>query len=97
VKLLEPVVIIDTVIPILIPIFFISFILYIIRIVKGPTIPDMVLAVDCLGFDLALLMALLTLYYRSPFLIVGALLLVLWTFILDLYVAKYLEKRELGE
>ena len=94
---MEPVVIIDTVIPILIPIFFISFILYIIRIVKGPTIPDMVLAVDCLGFDLALLMALLTLYYRSPFLIVGALLLVLWTFILDLYVAKYLEKRELGE
>lgn len=94
---MEPIVIIDTVIPILIPIFFASFILYIIRIVKGPTIPDMVLAVDCLGFDLALLMALLTLYYRSPFLIVGALLLVLWTFILDLYVAKYLERRELGE
>jgi len=95
--MLEPVAIINIVIPILIPIFFVSFILYMIRIVKGPTIPDMVLAVDCLGFDLALLMALLTLYYRSPFLIVGALLLVLWTFILDLYIAKYLEKRELGE
>ncbi len=94
---MEPTAIIDVVIPALIPIFFASFILYLVRIIKGPTIPDMVLAVDCLGFDLALLMVLLTLYYRSPFLIVGALLLVLWTFILDLYIAKYLEKRELGD
>lgn len=79
------------------PFFASSVSLYTIRLVKGPTIPDMILAVDCISYDLSLFMALLAIYFRSPFLIVGAISLALWAYALDLYAAKWMEGRELGE
>jgi multicomponent Na+:H+ antiporter subunit F len=79
------------------PIFLISASLYVVRLIKGPTIPDMILAVDCLSYDVSLFMALLAIYFRSPFLIVGAISLALWAYALDLYAAKWMEGRELGE
>lgn len=85
-----------TLITIVVPIFVIAFILYSIRIIKGPSVPDMVLAVDALSFDVAAFMCLLTLYYRTPFLIVSAMVLSLWAFALDIFVAKYYEKKEMG-
>ena len=84
-------------IPIITGVFITAFTLYIIRIARGPTIPDMVLAVDCLGFDLAVFVGLLSLYYQTPFLMIGALMLTLWAFIFDLYIAKYFVKKELGD
>lgn len=79
------------------PFFVASASLYVARLVKGPTIPDMILAVDCLSYDLSLFMALLAIYFRSSFLIVGAISLALWAYALDLYAAKWMEGRELGE
>jgi len=79
------------------PFFVASVSLYTVRLVKGPTIPDMILAVDCVSYDLSLFMALLAIYFRSPFLIVGAISLALWAYALDLYAAKWMEGRELGE
>ncbi|RLF10288.1 MAG: pH regulation protein F [Thermoprotei archaeon] len=79
------------------PLFVASLVLYVVRLIKGPTIPDMILAVDCISYDLSLFMALLAIYFRSSFLIVGAISLALWAYALDLYAAKWMEGRELGE
>ncbi len=80
-----------------IPIYIVAFVLYIVRALKGPTIPDIVLAVDALSYDLAAFLAILAVYLRSPLLIPCAIVLALWIYALDVYVAKYLEAREVGE
>ncbi|HDI02054.1 MAG TPA: pH regulation protein F [Ignisphaera sp.] len=74
-----------------------AFLLYTVRIFKGPTVPDMVLAVDALSYDLAAFLVVLSILFRSPIMIPSALVLVLWAYALDIYIAKYLEAREMGE
>jgi len=83
-------------VPAVTTLFITAFTLYIVRVVKGPTVPDIVLAIDCLSYDLAVFIALLSLYYGTPFLIIGALLLSLWAYVFDVFVSKYLLKKELG-
>jgi len=84
-------------VPAISAVFLTAFTLYIVRVVRGPSIPDMVLAVNCLSFDLAVFIALLALYYSTPFLVLGSIFLALWAFILDIFVAKYFVRREVGE
>lgn len=88
---------VTTVLTAIVPIFIVSIILYTIRLLKGPTIPDMVIAVDALSYDVAVFLAVLTILFKSPILISCALVLMLWVYALDIYVAKYLEAKELGE
>ncbi|MEM0027452.1 MAG: monovalent cation/H+ antiporter complex subunit F [Ignisphaera sp.] len=78
-------------------IYIVSFSLYLIRIVKGPTIPDMVISVDALGYDLAAFFVILSILLRSPILIICAIVLSLWIYALDIYIAKYLEYKEFGD
>lgn len=80
-----------------IPIYLTAFTLYAVRAVKGPTIPDTVLAIDSMSYDLAAFIAVLSILFKSPILIAVAIVLALWIFALDIYVAKYLESREMGE
>ncbi len=82
---------------IIIPVFLAAFIIYVIRAVKGPSIPDSVLAIDALSYDVAAFMIILAIYFKSPFLIPGAIILAIWAYALDIFVAKYYEKKELGE
>jgi len=79
------------------PIFCVAVALYTVRIIKGPTPSDMALAIDCLTYDVCFFMALLAVYFKAPFLIVCSICLALWTYIFSVYLAKYLERRELGE
>jgi len=79
------------------PIYMAAFILYAVRAVKGPTIPDMVLAIDAMTFDLAAFLVVLSIFFKSPILIPVAIVLALWIYALDIYVAKYLEAKEMGE
>ncbi len=79
-----------------VPIYMLAFIIYSIRLIKGPTIFDSVLAVDCLSFDLAAFIAMLAVYFKSAFLASSAIILALWAFLLDLYLAKYFVRREVG-
>lgn len=74
-----------------------SFLLYLVRLFKGPTVPDMVLVIDALGYDLAAFLIILSILLRSPILIPCAIVLTLWIYALDIYVAKYLEAKEMGE
>jgi multicomponent Na+:H+ antiporter subunit F len=77
--------------------FVTASILYFVRLVKGPTLPDMVLAIDVLSYDLAVFIILFSVMCESPLLAVGALPLMLWAYLTDMYVSKYLTKRELGD
>lgn len=79
------------------PIFITAYILYFIRILKGPTLPDRVLAVDALAFDLIVFLIVLGIYFRSPVLPAAAVVLALWTYAFDIFIAKYLERKEMGE
>lgn len=87
---------VSSVLTILIPMYVASFLLYVVRVVKGPTIPDRVLAVDSLGYDLAAFMVVLSILLRSPLMVVSGLALALWVYAFDIYVAKYLEAKEMG-
>jgi len=82
---------------IIVPVFLVAFILYVVRAVKGPSIPDSVLAIDALSYDAAAFMVILAIYFKSPFLIPGAIILAIWAYALDIFVAKYYEKKEIGE
>lgn len=77
--------------------FILASVFYFLRLVKASTIPDMVLAVDVLAYDLAVFIIVFSILCRSPYLSVGALPLVLWAYLLDMYVSKYLLKKELGD
>jgi len=79
------------------PLYLLSFTLYIIRAIKGPSIPDSVLAIDALSFDIAAFLALLSILYRSPILISCAVVLALWVYALDIYVSKYFESKDMGD
>ncbi len=79
------------------PIYLLAFTLYIIRAVRGPTIPDTVLAIDALSFDIAAFLALLAIIYQSPILIACTIVLALWVYALDIYVSKYFTAEEMGD
>lgn len=74
-----------------------SLALLAVRVAAGPTIPDRVLALDTASTTACLAFILLALYYSSTFFIVVAVSLAVLGFIGTLYVAKYLEGREVGE
>ncbi len=78
------------VLPAAISLFTLAMVIYTYRVMKGPTVPDMVLALDALTVDLIVLFILITLYYGTPYLAIGAIPLSAWVFILDIFVAKYL-------
>ncbi|MEM2007083.1 MAG: monovalent cation/H+ antiporter complex subunit F [Sulfolobales archaeon] len=87
---------VTSVLTVLIPLYVASFLLYVVRVVRGPTIPDRVLAVDSLGYDLAAFMVVLSILLRSPLMVVSGLALALWVYAFDIYIAKYLEAKEMG-
>lgn len=70
-------------------IYTLAFVLYGIRAIKGPTTADIILAVDCLSFDMAAFMVVLGIYFKSIMLASGAIILALWAFMLDIYYTKY--------
>jgi len=81
----------------LIPLYIVAIVLYAVRVLRGPTVPDRVLAVDALGFDLAAFLTILSVLFRAPIMVTTALVLALWIYALDIYVAKYLESKEMGD
>jgi len=87
---------VTTFILVMFPIYILAFILYAIRALKGPTIPDTVLAIDAMTYDLAAFLVVLAIFFRSPVLTPVAIVLALWVYALDIYVAKYLEAKEMG-
>ncbi len=81
----------------ILPIYVVAFVLYTLRALRGPSISDMVLAIDAMSYDLAAFLVILAIYFKQPILIPVAIALALWIYSLDIYVSKYLEGKELGE
>ena len=86
----------DVFVPVVACLFIAAFTMYIVRALRGPSIPDIVLAIDCLSYDLAVFIALISIYYGTALLVIGSFLLALWAYVFDVYVSKYLLRRELG-
>ncbi len=78
-------------------IYLASATLFIVRAVRGPTAFDRVLAVDALSYDLAVFMTILALYLGEPMIAVGAVILTLWIYSLDIYISKYVESESIGD
>lgn len=76
--------------------YILSIALLSIRAIKGPTVGDQVLAIDVITYISIVIFILLSVYLREPFLAVVAIPLALWVYALDIYIAKYLEKGDLG-
>jgi len=77
--------------------YLVSATLFVVRAIRGPTVFDRVLAVDALSYDLAVFMALLALYLGEPMIAIGAVVLTLWIYSLDIYISKYVESEGIGD
>ncbi|MEM0004639.1 MAG: monovalent cation/H+ antiporter complex subunit F [Desulfurococcaceae archaeon] len=76
--------------------YTISIVLLTVIALKGPTLGDQVLAIDTITYASVVLMILFSIFFKEPILTVVAIPLALWIYALDVYVAKYLEKGDLG-
>ncbi|MBM5804715.1 MAG: pH regulation protein F [Candidatus Verstraetearchaeota archaeon] len=88
---------IDAILVGLVAIFLASIVIAAYRLIRGPTIPDRMLALDIISYTFAVVMALVAVLLRSPFLIAISFMLALWFYVGSLYVARYLEGGEIGD
>lgn len=74
-------------------IYLLSSILFMIRIIRGPTIFDRVIVVDSLSYDLAVFMALISAYTSRSLLALCIIPIALWAYTLDTYISWYIEQQ----
>ncbi|MGN1400228.1 MAG: Na(+)/H(+) antiporter subunit F1 [Bacillus sp. (in: firmicutes)] len=67
------------------------------RVIKGPTVPDRVIALDALGINLIGVIALISMLLDTYAFLEVILLIGILTFIGTIAMAKYLEKGEIIE
>jgi len=67
------------------------------RVLRGPSIPDRVIAVDVISVMFTSLTALMGLRYRLAYLLDLSIALAIVSFVGTLALAKYLEKRSLDD
>ncbi|MEC2285232.1 Na(+)/H(+) antiporter subunit F1 [Bacillus velezensis] len=75
----------------------VSTLLYVIRVMKGPTIPDRVVALDGIGINLIAMTALVSILLNTSAFLEIILLLGILSFIGTIAFAKFLEKGEIIE
>ena len=81
----------------ILPVYLVSYLLFVVRAIKGPTTSDTILAIDSISFVSIAMMGILSIFFKSLVLVAVAILLAIWTYSLDVFMAKYLEKKEMGE
>lgn len=75
----------------------ISTLLYIYRLIKGPTTPDRVIALDAIGINLIAITAIISIAQNTNAFVEVILLLGILAFIGTVAFSKYLEKGEIIE
>ena len=75
----------------------VSTLLYVIRVIRGPTIPDRVVALDGIGINLIAMTALVSILIKTTAFLDIILLLGILSFIGTIAFAKFLEKGEIIE
>lgn len=73
----------------------IAILLY--RVIKGPSVPDRIIAMDAVGIQLIAMMAVLSIYLRSSVFFEVILLLGILSFIGTVAMAKFIERGVLVE
>ncbi|APH03864.1 Na(+)/H(+) antiporter subunit F1 [Bacillus weihaiensis] len=73
----------------------ISTLLYVYRLVKGPTTPDRVIALDAIGINLIAITAIISIVLSSSAFVEVILLLGILAFIGTVAFSKFLEKGEI--
>ncbi|MEM1873233.1 MAG: monovalent cation/H+ antiporter complex subunit F [Acidilobaceae archaeon] len=74
-------------------VYLLSALLHSYRALRGPSLPDRVLAVDCISYAFIALLVSLSVMYRYWFFLHIAFLVAVFVFVLDAAVARYLEER----
>lgn len=82
---------------ILVLIIIVSFALiaFIYRLIKGPSSPDRVIALDAIGVGIIALVGLLSIYVKTTFFVDIALLLAILSFIGTIAFSKFIEKGDI--
>ncbi|MCY8236440.1 Na(+)/H(+) antiporter subunit F1 [Bacillus inaquosorum] len=75
----------------------VSTLLYVIRVIKGPTVPDRVVALDAIGINLIAITALVSILLKTSAFLDIILLLGILSFIGTIAFSKFLEKGEIIE
>jgi multicomponent Na+:H+ antiporter subunit F len=75
----------------------ISTLLYVYRLVKGPSTPDRVIALDAIGINLIAITAIISIVLNTSAFVEVILLLGILAFIGTVAFSKYLEKGEIIE
>lgn len=87
----------DYFILILIVLISLTMIPIIYRLVKGPTAPDRIIALDAIGVCIIALVGLFSIYVKTSFYVEIALLLAILSFIGTTAFSKFLEKGDIIE
>lgn len=77
--------------------YLVTAVIFLFRVIRGPTLFDRVISIDALSYDLTVFIALVALYTGRPLLITPMVLISLWAYALDIYVLKFVEHEEMGE
>lgn len=75
----------------------VSIFLYVIRVIKGPTVPDRVVDLDAIGINLIAITALVSILLKTSAFLDIILLLGILSFIGTIAFSKFLEKGEIIE
>lgn len=71
-------------------VYLVAAALFVVRVVRGPTLFDKLIAVDSLSYDLSVFMALIALYTGRHVLAVCIIAIALWAYALDAYISWYI-------
>ena len=72
-----------------------SILAFVYRLVKGPSTPDRVIALDAIGVGLITLIGLISILFDTPFFLEVILLLAVLSFIGTIAFSKFTEKGEI--
>ncbi len=74
-----------------------AFVLSFLRLIKGPDLPDRILALDTLYINAIALLVLLGLYFQSALYFEAALLIAVMGFVATIGLSKYLLRGDIME
>lgn len=80
---------------VLIIIIALTLLAFIYRLIKGPSTPDRIIALDAIGVAIIALVGLFSIYVKTSFYIEIALLLAILSFIGTIAFSKFIEKGDI--
>ncbi|NLY79755.1 MAG: Na(+)/H(+) antiporter subunit F1 [Lysinibacillus sp.] len=83
---------IDAILLISLALFMVAIVLHLIRIIKGPSMPDRAIALDTIGVNLISAMAIISILLKTTAFLEAILILGILAFIGTIAFSKYIER-----